>query len=106
MYEMTEEERQEMLIRQENEQYLADIKDTFGTPHGKRVYIRLLEQACVNAELSNDITLLPAQSAVRNFGVMNLVAPVLAADPEIYTSIITDRINKLKKQEEEDNARS
>lgn len=94
------------MIELEHEQYIADIKATFGTPHGKRVFTKLLGAAAVNAPLTTNHEQLPEISAVRNFGINYLLGPVLEADPEIYFSIFREQINESKKQEEQDNARS
>ncbi|MFW5498164.1 MULTISPECIES: hypothetical protein [unclassified Maridesulfovibrio] len=88
--------------RRINEQFLSDVRATFNTPHGKRIFTFLLEQGGVNAVLfakKNDIF---RNVAVHDFVVENVLGPVISADEEIYLSIIRERAEQIRKEEEED----
>ncbi|OEU66729.1 MAG: hypothetical protein BA863_12380 [Desulfovibrio sp. S3730MH75] len=89
--------------RRLTEQFLADVKTTFGSPHGKRVFTFLLEQGGVNATLYSKEADIYRNVAVHDFVVENILAPVVTADEEIYLSIIRERAQNLRNEEEKRN---
>ncbi|WP_319780313.1 hypothetical protein [Maridesulfovibrio sp.] len=94
-----EKEREEQ--RRVNDQFLTDIRKTFGSAHGKRVFTFLLEQGGVNAVLFSRESDIYRNVAVHDFVNENVLGPVITADEEIYLSIIRERAEKLRKVEEE-----
>ncbi|MBI9112824.1 hypothetical protein [Maridesulfovibrio ferrireducens] len=89
--------------RRLTEQFLADVKATFGSPHGKRIFTFMLEQGGVNAILYSKEADIYRNVAVHDFVVENVLAPVVTADEEIYLSIIRDRAEKLRNEEDKKN---
>ncbi|WP_320169526.1 hypothetical protein [Maridesulfovibrio sp.] len=86
--------------RREAEQFLSDMRKTFGTAHGKRIFTFLLEQGGVNAPLFSRDADMYRNVAVHDFVVENILSAVVTADEEIYLSIIRERAEKLRHQEE------
>ncbi len=86
--------------RREAEQFLVDVRKTFGTPHGKRIFTFLLEQGGVNAPLYSKEADIYRNVAVHDFVVDNILSAVVMADEEIYLSIIRERAEKLQHEEE------
>ncbi|ACS79467.1 hypothetical protein [Maridesulfovibrio salexigens] len=84
-----------------NEQFLSDVRATFNTSHGKRVFTFLLEQGGVNALLFSKESDIYRNVAVHDFVVENVLGPVISADEEIYLSIIRERAEQMRKEEEE-----
>lgn len=84
----------------ETEQFLADVRKTFGTAHGRRIFTFLLEQGGVNAPLFSREADIYRNVAVHDFVVENVLAAVIMADEEIYLSIIRERAEKLRHEEE------
>lgn len=97
-----EDQKLRELERAAHEQFLADIKAVFGSPSGKRFLEGLLDTSGVNAIQSLEPEKLIENAAVRNFVLEHILQPVLAADPSIYFDIIQNRMDELKKQEEQD----
>lgn len=89
--------------RREAEQFLSDVRKTFGSAHGKRVFTFLLEQGGVNASLFSKEVDIYRNVAVHDFVVENILASVVMADEEIYLSIIRERAEKLRNEEEHKN---
>ncbi|WP_432735836.1 hypothetical protein [Maridesulfovibrio sp. FT414] len=86
--------------RRQAEEFLADVRKTFGTAHGKRVFTFLLEQGGVNAPLFSKEADIYRNVAVHDFVVENVLSAVVMADEEIYLSIIRERAEKLRHEEE------
>jgi len=86
--------------RRQTEQFLSDVRKTFGTAHGKRIFTFLLEQGGVNAPLFSKDTDIYRNVAVHDFVVENVLAAVVTADEEIYLSIIRERAEKLRHEED------
>ncbi|WP_421901426.1 hypothetical protein [Maridesulfovibrio sp.] len=87
--------------RRINEQFLSDVRSTFNTPHGKRVFTFLLEQGGVNAILFASEKDIYRNVAVHDFVIENVLGPVITADEEIYLSIIRERAEQMRNEEEE-----
>ncbi|CCO25107.1 hypothetical protein [Maridesulfovibrio hydrothermalis] len=101
---LEDEQREAEEIKKEQrritEQFLSDVRATFGTPHGKRIFTFLLEQGGVNAPLFSKENDIYRNVAVHDFVVENVLASVVMADEEIYLSIIRERAEKLRHEEE------
>ncbi|WP_320007718.1 hypothetical protein [Maridesulfovibrio sp.] len=102
---LEDEKREAEKVREEqrriNEQFLSDVRATFNTPHGKRIFTFLLDQGGVNASLFSREHDMCRNVAVHDFVIENVLAPVISADEEIYLSIIRERAEKLRKEEGE-----
>lgn len=86
--------------RREAEQFMSDVRKTFGTAHGKRIFTFLLEQGGVNAALFSKEADIYRNVAVHDFVVENVLSAVVMADEEIYLSIIRERAERLRHEEE------
>ncbi|WP_319761052.1 hypothetical protein [Maridesulfovibrio sp.] len=87
--------------RRINEQFLSDVRATFNTPHGRRIFTFLLEQGGVNAVLFSKESDIYRNVAVHDFVIENVLGPVITADEEIYLSIIRERAEMMRHEEEE-----
>jgi len=102
---LEDEQREEEKVREEqrriNELFLSDVRATFNTPHGKRIFTFLLEQGGVNATLFAKESDIYRNVAVHDFVIENVLGPVITADEEIYLSIIRERAEQMRKDEED-----
>ncbi|WP_034633485.1 hypothetical protein [Maridesulfovibrio bastinii] len=86
----------------ETEQFLGDVRKTFGSAHGKRIFTFLLEQGMVSSPLYGESSKMIRNVAVHDFVIENVLGPVLTADEEIYLSIVRSRAEQLRKKEDDD----
>lgn len=101
---LEDEKREAEKVREEqrriSEQFLSDVRATFGTAHGKRIFTFLLEQGGVNATLFSKESDIYRNVAVHDFVIENVLGPVITADEEIYLSIIRERAEQMRNDEE------
>lgn len=84
--------RQDRLERIEVQQVLNDIKETFGTPHGKRILYYILEACSIYSDTATDLHSIYMEKGRRAIG-LEILDLVMDADPEIYISILRETAN-------------
>lgn len=81
--------RQAKLEKAEVQQLLNDIKETFGSATGKRVLYHLLTACSIYSDTATDLHSIYVEKGRRAIG-LELLDLVMAADPEIYISILRE----------------
>lgn len=101
---MNDEKQEADILRREHkrvtEQFLTDVRKTFSSAHGKRVFTFLLEQGMVSSPLYAEEGRMGRNVAIHDFVTENVLGPVIMADEEIYLSIIRERAQQLREKEE------